>query len=335
MSNPQISIIVPVYKVETYLKRCIESIRAQTFTDWELLLIDDGSPDTSGVLCDMYANADARIKAFHKSNGGVASARELGMQHARGNYSVHVDPDDWIDPDMLHVLFNEAFVKNADVVICDFMLEYRTRSEVDCQRPVCLEPDSCLRQLVHMELHGSLCNKLIRTKLYRDYSLHFPNGMNCWEDLYVCCSIMMHEVNVAYIPRAFYHYDFFSNDNSMVRLTNRKGLQAQILCVKMLQEQMPTSYIEELHEMKWLVLVTAFRLELLKEAEIRTLYPEINDWYIRKYGKDWVKSNFYGLSLVLDGSNFRTAKCKMKWTHLWIRIKNKFIHTINKRYANE
>ena len=135
----------------------------------------------------------------------------------------------------------------------------------------------------------------------------------------------MHAVKIAYIPRPFYHYDFFSNDNSMVRLTNRKGLQAQILCVKMLEEQISSSIIDELKEMKGLVLVTAFRLELLNETEIRTLYPEINDWYILKYGNDWSKSNYYGLSLVLNGSNFRTAKCKMKWTHLLIRIKNKFI----------
>ena len=95
MSSPKISIIIPVYMAESYLHRCVDSIITQTFTDWELLLVDDGSPDHSGELCEKYASAyKSRIKAFHKPNGGVASAREFGMQQARGEYSIHVDPDD-------------------------------------------------------------------------------------------------------------------------------------------------------------------------------------------------------------------------------------------------
>ena len=85
MSSPKISIIIPVYMAESYLHRCVDSIITQTFTDWELLLVDDGSPDHSGELCEKYASAyNSRIKAFHKPNGGVASAREFGMQQARG-----------------------------------------------------------------------------------------------------------------------------------------------------------------------------------------------------------------------------------------------------------
>lgn len=93
---PKVSIIIPVYKAEKYLNRCIDSILAQTFTDWELLLIDDGSPDRSGDICDEYAKKDTRIRVFHKNNGGVSSARNLGLDNVLGEYVTFVDSDDWL-----------------------------------------------------------------------------------------------------------------------------------------------------------------------------------------------------------------------------------------------
>ena len=88
--NPKISVIVPVYKVENYLHRCVDSILAQSFTDFELLLIDDGSPDNCGVICDEYAAKDSRVRVFHKPNGGVSSARNLGLDNARGGWIAFV-----------------------------------------------------------------------------------------------------------------------------------------------------------------------------------------------------------------------------------------------------
>ena len=99
--EPRVSIIVPVYKAEAYLHRCIDSIIVQTFTNWELLLVDDGSPDRSGVICDEYAGKDERIKVFHKENGGVSSARNLGIDKAVGEWLCFIDSDDTIQPTYL------------------------------------------------------------------------------------------------------------------------------------------------------------------------------------------------------------------------------------------
>ena len=98
MANiPKISVIIPVYNAEKYLYRCIDSVLVQTFTNWELLLIDDGSKDSSGVICDEYAAKDARVRVFHKENGGVSSARNLGLDNARGEWVAFVDSDDYIE----------------------------------------------------------------------------------------------------------------------------------------------------------------------------------------------------------------------------------------------
>ena len=108
ITSPKISIIVPVYKAENYIHRCIKSLLSQTFTDFEILLINDGSPDKSGEICDEYAKSDKRIRVFHKENGGVSSARQCGIDNARGEYTIHVDPDDWVDPRMLEELYLKA-----------------------------------------------------------------------------------------------------------------------------------------------------------------------------------------------------------------------------------
>lgn len=122
MNMPAVSIIVPVYKVEQYLPQCIESILAQSFADFEVLLIDDGSPDGSGALCDAYARADRRVQVIHKENGGVSSSRNKGLQHARGTWVSFIDSDDWIDRDYLSVLMAQTY-EGVHLVLGGFKIQ--------------------------------------------------------------------------------------------------------------------------------------------------------------------------------------------------------------------
>lgn len=117
---PVISIIVPVYKVEKYIDKCINSILKQSFEDFELILIDDGSPDNCPALCDKYALLDDRIKVVHKKNGGLSSARNAGIDVAKGEFLGFIDSDDWIDNDMYEILYNLAIKYNADIVECSY-----------------------------------------------------------------------------------------------------------------------------------------------------------------------------------------------------------------------
>ena len=106
MVNPKISVIIPVYNAEVYLHRCVDSLLSQSFKDFELLLVDDGSVDSSADICDEYANGDERVRVFHKKNGGVSSARNLGLDNARGEWVVFVDADDWIVDNGFNVDYN-------------------------------------------------------------------------------------------------------------------------------------------------------------------------------------------------------------------------------------
>ena len=119
--TPLVSIIVPCYKVEAFLRTCIESIIYQTYTNWELILVDDGSPDSSGQICDNYALTDSRIKVIHKDNGGLSSARNAGLDIVRGAYVTFLDSDDFWHLDYLKVLIELATQNNADIVQCDYV----------------------------------------------------------------------------------------------------------------------------------------------------------------------------------------------------------------------
>jgi glycosyltransferase involved in cell wall biosynthesis len=114
----KVSIIVPVYNVEGYLPKCIDSILAQTFTDFELIIVDDGSTDSCGAICDEYANKDNRIKVIHKKNGGLSSARNAGIDIAKGDFFIFVDSDDYVHPEMCSLLFENLLKYNADIVAC-------------------------------------------------------------------------------------------------------------------------------------------------------------------------------------------------------------------------
>ena len=165
---PLVSVIVPVYNVERYLGECLESILGQTFRDFEVILVDDGSPDYSGNICDEYVTRDRRVRVIHQQNGGVSVARQAGMDIARGEYTIHVDPDDWVEPTMLSSLYAKAKEEEADMVICDFYMNSPCQQAYIRQKPSNLNHETVLRELFQ-HLHGSCWNKLIRRVCYNKY----------------------------------------------------------------------------------------------------------------------------------------------------------------------
>ena len=128
-----ISVIVPIYKVEAYLRQCVDSILAQTYTDLDIVLVDDGSTDNCPAICDAYARKDARVQVVHKPNGGLMSARQAGLRVAKGEYVGFVDGDDWIEPDM-YARFAAAITQYApDMALCEFYYAFADHNEPSTQ----------------------------------------------------------------------------------------------------------------------------------------------------------------------------------------------------------
>jgi len=235
VENPKVSVIVPVYNAEKYLHRCVDSLLAQSFTDFEVLLVDDGSPDHSGEICDAYARKDSRVKVFHKENGGVSSARQCGLDNAVGEYTIHVDPDDWVKPDMLEELYNKAKEEDADMVICDYYLDGIQRKYVN-QRPSSCDYQKVLYDLMFRKLHGSLWNKLIRRTCYKTYDVRLPKGLDYCEDVITLVQLWKNSIKITYVNKAFYYYDQHINEHSITRSYTKKTYTMRCLYLDYLKK---------------------------------------------------------------------------------------------------
>lgn len=223
-NSPIVSIIVPVYKAEAYLARCINSILKQTFTHFELLLIDDGSPDKSGDICDTFAKQDSRVRVFHNENGGVSSARQCGLDNVRGDYVIHVDPDDWVESSMLEELYEKAVHDNSDMVICDYYWDNGGVSKIIEQKPSSLDNETVLSDMFG-HLHGSLWNKLVRVESYKRDNINFAKNINLYEDLIFNIKLLKNPIQISYLNKPFYHYIQNENPNSLTRAYNEQVLE--------------------------------------------------------------------------------------------------------------
>ena len=219
MNEPTISIIIPVYKVEKYLSRCLDSIMNQTFTNWECLLIDDGSPDNSGKICDEYAEKNHRFRVFHQQNAGVSAARNKGLDEAKGEWIGFVDSDDWIDNEMYNFMYNNAKMYNADVVCCgiDFFKNGKKRKVPFKDKSDIFYKFQHYRVYMH-----SPCNKLIKRKLIEDKRL--DTKMKAYEDLVFIFDIFTNNnIKIIFFEEPSLYVYFQENENSSKHLVLGKN----------------------------------------------------------------------------------------------------------------
>lgn len=217
MSKPAISIIVPIYNMEWCMRKSIDSLLAQSFKDFECLLIDDGSTDGSPTICDEYAKKDKRIKVFHKSNGGLSDARNYGLEKAQGEYTIFADPDDWVDAEGLDQLYEKAKESKADLTICDAYYNDFYQQKYNKQQPTSLNHMDLIQDLMIGKISGYTWNKLIRTKLYELYRINYPYGIYGCEDQYTICKLLKNNIHIEYVPIAFYHYMHYGNETQSRR----------------------------------------------------------------------------------------------------------------------
>ena len=191
----KLSVIVPVYKAEDYLARCVESLLAQRVADFELILVDDGSPDASGKLCDACAEAHPdKVRVLHLENGGQGRARNHGLVIAKGEYIGFVDSDDWVEPDMYEKLLACAERESADLVVCGIRA---IRDDGTAESlPVWREGEP-------MAAAGSACNKLFRRSLIGD--IRFPEGL-WYEDFAFSAKLLLRAKKAVYLPEDLYDY---------------------------------------------------------------------------------------------------------------------------------
>lgn len=206
--KPKISIIVPVYNVELYINKCINTILNQTFKNFELILIDDGSTDNSGEICDEYLEIDERVRVIHKENTGLSDARNVGINIAKGDYIGFVDSDDTINPKMYEILYNLCQEHNADISTClirtiDINKERRNNKEYT-NKVYIYSNKYAIKETYDGGISGySSCNKLYRSYLFED--IKFPKG-RIYEDASILYKLYMKSNKVVFIDKALYNY---------------------------------------------------------------------------------------------------------------------------------
>ncbi len=204
-----ISVIVAVYNIENYIEKCIQSILDQTFTELQIILVDDGSTDGSGRICDSYANKDKRVQVIHRENGGLSAARNTGMEIAKGDYIAFVDGDDWIEPEMYEKMAGQATLHNADLVACRYRCIYKDYEKDDSTGVITIyeKPLEMLIQYLK-EDESFLIQHAAWNKLYRKELLvneRFPEG-EWYEDIVFSARVLSQVNRGVYLDEALYDY---------------------------------------------------------------------------------------------------------------------------------
>lgn len=283
-----ISVIVPIYNVEQYLKKCIESILKQTYQNLEIILVDDGSPDGCGAICDTYAKKDDRIKVIHKANGGLSDARNAGLEVATGEYVLMVDSDDWIHNQTIEILYRTIQEQDADVSICNYQYvhtddKYKDEKYDFDQLKAKIEwidnREIQYRYFTDQDrriMYTVAWNKLYRRSLWKD--IRYPKG-KVHEDEYTTFKVLYaaHEIGIIDLPLNYY---FVGRDSIMSvfkpsRFDIFDGYLEKIRCYLMWNE-------DELASKVWIHAVHMMAQYQLWMEEAKTEHTELRKKYCKK-----------------------------------------------------
>jgi glycosyltransferase involved in cell wall biosynthesis len=224
-NNCKISVIIPVFNTEKYLPRCLDSVLAQTFTDFELILVDDCSPDGSPAICDEYARKDPRVKVIHNAqNKGCPQSRKTGLDASVGDYILFADSDDWLENDMLETMYGKAVNDDLDMVYCG-IYENTSTGQQEWYSPFLDDKIEMIRQIVIWEnFTPAVWNKLIKREIYQ--KINFPNA-SFSEDRQITLQAIYYAHKIGYTKKILYHY--YKNENSICNSIDRNRILQRLL----------------------------------------------------------------------------------------------------------
>ena len=305
----EVSIIVPVYQVENYIRQCIDSILAQTFTDFELILVDDGSRDMSGQICDEYAKIDERVKVIHTENIRAASARNMGLHQAVGNYFMFIDSDDYIAPTMVECLYKNMVNQDADIVACNFLYDYdndRNKNFSTNVKSEILSGTEIFYNRKNERNYGYwtvVWNKLFKKETFEN--VRFRSG-KYYEDEFWANDVYQMGIKIVTIPDCLYYYR--QHENSTMR---QKKIARSLDMIEAFQERIYI-YLKGQKYSAQAYRVLIYSLEYLAESKRLITNRDEQEKYIQaeERTKDIIRqlmkrelSGIQKISLVLIGIN--------------------------------
>ena len=212
--KPFVSITVPIYNSEKQLTRCIESLISQTLKNIEIILVDDGSTDNSGIICDKYASTDARIKVYHQENAGSGAARQLGLEKSTGDYYTVCDSDDWVEPMMYEELYNKAKFENADIILSSHYVNYPNGKQTMIPSYNYFNQETYILDIMNNKASTNTWSKLFKLATIKRYNLIYEKGINLGEDALFLYKMLLNPMNIISVDKCYYHYHRNINSNS-------------------------------------------------------------------------------------------------------------------------
>ena len=309
---PKVSVIIPIYGVQKYIERCARSLFEQTLDDIEFIFVNDCTPDNSvKVLEDTLSNYPERrhqVRIFNlPQNMGAAQARKVGIFAARGEYVIHCDSDDWVDIHIYEILYNEATVKKADIVICD-MYKVDSKTQVQYTQTVSYNKDRYLRDLISRKTTCSICNKLVSKSIVQSDKIIYPES-HMLEDQLLCVQYVFYASKYIYIQKPLYYY--FVNSLSVChRLSEdacrRRAIDAQnninLLLTFLQRKGLLKEYRHEIVRLKYTPRVFIWPLLLDNPKHYlplwKSFYPEINCKYFFTKGISFILKFIFLLAIL-------------------------------------
>lgn len=298
-NKPKVSVIIPIYNAQKTLQRCFNSWASQTLTNFEVLLINDGSSDNSPRICDAMVTKDRRFKVIHKDNAGVAAARQTGLDLVEGEYTIQADADDWVDANWLEALVHVADKEKADVVFGDIVQEFKEYQLIKPQKPSGVSPLEVIKEMCYQTLHGGPWNKLIRASIIKNHKVKFISDINFGEDTLYITQCLLYANSIAYQNKACYHYDCYSSENSICRTFTLEKLHT---LMKFKDKFVELTNLDDNSEVigcwKAMIKIEAFTHGLLSNSEIKALYPGVKQ---SPYFKSHHFPNWYIYNWAING----------------------------------
>ena len=325
---PKVSVIVTIYNREKYIEKCVRSLMEQTLDDVEFVCVDDASTDASLLklnrVLEDYPNRKSMVNIIClENNAGRAIARQIGIEHVKGEYVIHVDSDDWVDKDMLELLYTKAKETNADIVGCNLTHEYGTHQQI-FKQSYSGDVEEDIRRLLNGRLFPSLCTSLTRTDLIKEHHITFPQGLDTGEDLLFNLSLYLVAHKVVGIDNPSYHYRHTEDSGSFQHTEKSINSVIEVACrIETLMRETGNyeKYEEDILFRKFSMkcaLVTDFKNDAYNKKWLN-LFPETHS-YIWKYKQfSWKRR----VELWLAAHDmFTMARCFQKILKIQHKIRN-------------
>ena len=247
----KISIIIPIFNSEKFIHQCLESIVSQTLIDWECILINDGSIDNSGMICEEYAEKDNRFKVIHQKNGGSASARNAGLQHCHSKYIAFVDSDDYIGNNYLEKLYNAIETNDADLIICGYTEQKGKQKKKIIPTLGLKNIESVFADFLSGQIKGYLWNKLFKSEIIERHSIKFSEGHNLWEDNLFVLQYLYKSHKIFFISDCIYNYNR-QIQNSLTRCLTSKKFDDVVFSLNYIKDFLEKNHIYTKYEQLFL-----------------------------------------------------------------------------------